>query len=181
MPWKACTVMSAHEEFVALSQNPDCSMTVLCQRFGISRKAGYKWVARFKAGSTAALADRSRRPLTSPRRSPEALERPFDCAQGEVVELRQKHRAWGGRPFDSAQGEIKRRLEDLGEAGVCSAGTVTEIPRRHDLIEPAESRPFDSAQGGGRSRGSSTRPRTTCGRWTSRGTSRSTRAGGATR
>ena len=60
MPWKECSSMSLREEFVALSLSEDCSMSVLCRRFGISRQTGYKWIRRFKQGATAALADRSR-------------------------------------------------------------------------------------------------------------------------
>jgi len=126
MPWKECSSMSLREEFVALSLSEDCSMSVLCRRFGISRQTGYKWIRRFKQGSAAALADRSRRPHSSPRRVERTLE-------AKVVKLRQEHRAWGGR-------KIKRRLADLGETNVCSAGTVTRILHRHDLIEPSASR-----------------------------------------
>jgi transposase InsO family protein len=126
MPWKECTAMSEREEFIALSLNKEGSMSLLCRRFGISRKTGYKWLARFKEGSTAALVDRSRRPHNSPTRSSVLLEQ-------KVVELRKKHRGWGGR-------KIKRRLEDLGEVDVCSAGTMTAILRRHDLIDPVASR-----------------------------------------
>jgi transposase InsO family protein len=118
--------MSEREEFVSLALHPEVSMSVLCRRFGISRKSGYKWLARFKAGGTAALADESRRPHASPRRSDDELEK-------SVVELRQKHRAWGGR-------KIKKRLEDMGQADVCSPGTVTRILHRHGLIEPSAAR-----------------------------------------
>jgi len=50
MSWKACSAMSEREEFVALGLNKEGSMSVLCRRFGISRKTGYKWIARFKQG-----------------------------------------------------------------------------------------------------------------------------------
>ena len=123
--------MSEREEFVSLAVGPDASMSVLCRRFGISRKTGYKWVARFASGGTSALADQSRRPHSSPRRSSDDLEK-------KVVELRQKHRAWGGR-------KIKRRLKDLGVAETCTPGTVTRILHRHNLIDPAAAvshRPF---------------------------------------
>src|SRR5882762_10441151 len=103
MPWKECSSMSLREEFVALSLSENCSMSVLCRRFGISRQTGYKWIrrfkrGRFKQGSTAALADRSRRPHSNPHQADKTLE-------AKVVKLRQEHRAWGGR-------KIKRRLED---------------------------------------------------------------------
>jgi len=42
-------------------------MTELCATYGISRKTGYKWLARAAAGGRAALADRSRRPHASPQ------------------------------------------------------------------------------------------------------------------
>ena len=126
MPWKACSAMSLREEFVALASNQQGSMSLLCKRFGISRKTGYKWLGRFKQGSTAALIDRPRRPHNSPRKTKAAIE-------ADVVGLRRTHRAWGGR-------KIKRRLADLGKAGVGSAGTITNILRRHGLIEPAVSR-----------------------------------------
>lgn len=117
--------MSSREEFVALHLAGNSTMTLLCRRFGISRKTGYKWAARFKEDSTAGLADRSRRPHASPGRVSAALEQ-------KVVALRHQHQAWGGR-------KIKRRLEDLGEPGVCSPATVTAILRRHHLIDPVAS------------------------------------------
>ncbi len=127
MPWKECSTMSAREEFVALAVGGQGPMAVLCRRFGIPRKTGHKWVARFRAGSTAALADRSRRPHASPTRTGPVVE-------AAVVGLRRAHPAWGGR-------KIKRRLADLGEAGgACAAATVTEVLRRHGLIEPDAAR-----------------------------------------
>jgi transposase InsO family protein len=117
--------MSQREEFIALSLNDQGPMSVLCRRLGISRKTGYKWLRRFKDGGSANLLDRCRRPANSPLRASGALER-------KVVELRLRHRAWGGR-------KIKRRLEDLGEKDVCSASTVTAILRRHGLIDEAAS------------------------------------------
>ena len=48
---------------------------------GVSKRTGFKWVARFKAEGQAGLADRSSRP----RRSPRALTAQ---AQGELERLR---------------------------------------------------------------------------------------------
>ena len=44
------------------------TMTELCARHAISRKTGYKWLARFDAGGRAALGDRSRAPPHCPHR-----------------------------------------------------------------------------------------------------------------
>ena len=38
------------------------SMTELCERYGVTRPTGYKWLARHRAGGRAGLADRSRAP-----------------------------------------------------------------------------------------------------------------------
>lgn len=126
MPWKQVSVMSSRLEFVRLAIAGGVPLAALCRRFGISRKAGAKWVGRYRADSTdGSLLDRSRRPANSPTRSSVVLE-------AKVVALRQKHPAWGGR-------KIVRRLEDLGESDVCSAGTVTAILRRAGLIDPIAS------------------------------------------
>ena len=38
--------MSLRQEFVRLSEKKAVSFTELCQRYGISRKTGYKWLGR---------------------------------------------------------------------------------------------------------------------------------------
>ncbi|ANB17080.1 Integrase catalytic domain-containing protein [Dokdonella koreensis DS-123] len=54
--------MSQRREFLALAVGQSVPLSELCRRFGISRKTGYKWLARDE------VVDRSRRPHTSPRR-----------------------------------------------------------------------------------------------------------------
>jgi transposase InsO family protein len=125
MPWKVTDAMSLRAELVSLMQGEGANVSELCRRFGVSRKTAYKWLARVKDREGANLADRSRRPKQSPLRTRENLER-------EVVRLRAKHPAWGGR-------KLKRRLEDLGVEAVPAASTVHAILRRHDLLNPAES------------------------------------------
>lgn len=50
------------------------SMTELCERHGVTRPTGYKWVARYRAGGEDALTDRSRAPHHSPHRTAAELE-----------------------------------------------------------------------------------------------------------
>ncbi len=48
---------------------PRGQMSALCERYGIARKTGYKWLKRYRtAGTLTALAERSRRPRRSPTR-----------------------------------------------------------------------------------------------------------------
>lgn len=131
MPWKETTTMSLRTEFVHLVGLEGANFSQLCQRFGISRKTGYKWLKRYREGGESGLADRSRRPHHSPRRSPAGIE-------AEVVGVRQKHPAWGGR-------KIKAYLERKGHSLLPSPSTITEILRRNDQIDAEEAlkhRPF---------------------------------------
>jgi transposase len=50
------------------------NVQAVCRKFGISRKTFYKWFKRYQQdnGNTKALADRSRRPHTFPRATPES-------------------------------------------------------------------------------------------------------------
>ncbi len=124
MPWKAQDTMSLKQEFVALATKDGANRRELCRRFGISPQTGYKWLQRHGAEGGAGLAERSRRPLSSPGASPALIEEP-------VLALRRKHPAWGGR-------KISRRLRDLGLAQVAPS-TVTSILHRHGLITPEAS------------------------------------------
>ena len=62
----------------------------LCVRYGLSRSAGYKWLARFLREGPAGLAWRSRRPARSPRKLAGLWRR-------RLVRLRRRHPAWGPR------------------------------------------------------------------------------------
>ena len=55
MPWKESTPMSLRLEFVELALVPGANRALLCRRFGISRRVGYKWLARYQAGGPLAL------------------------------------------------------------------------------------------------------------------------------
>jgi len=126
MPWKEVSAMSLREEFVVLASAESSNISVLCRRFGISRKTGYKWLAREKAGGQPALQDASRRPHSSPKKTAAAIET-------VVVKLRQEHSAWGGR-------KLRARLLALGESSVPAASTIQAILQRQGLIDPEEAR-----------------------------------------
>jgi transposase InsO family protein len=122
MPWKECSKVEQRGEFVSLAKVDGANVTQLCERFGISRKTGHKWLRRF--GSQESLADRSRRPQHSPTRTARKMEQ-------AVLGVRDRHPAWGGR-------KIAARLQDTGHQGVPAASTITEILRRHERLDEAE-------------------------------------------
>ena len=124
MPWKSLSVMDSRVEFIRLCRAGGVSVAELCRRFGISRQTGHALLRRHDLGGDAALADRSRRPLASPRQTEPAMA-------AAIVALRRAHPAWGGR-------KLARRLRDLGMADVPAPSTVTAVLRRHGLIDPDE-------------------------------------------
>ena len=65
-------------------------LSELCERYGISRKTGNKWVQRFYEGGRSGLVDRSRRPLTIPHRVTGEVE-------DRIADLREQHPLWGPR------------------------------------------------------------------------------------
>jgi transposase InsO family protein len=117
--------MFLRQEFVMFAARPDANVSALCRRFKISRKTGYKWLARSRSHPVDPLADVSRRPAHSPGKTDAAMEQ-------LVAGIRSEHPAWGAR-------KIKRRLEDLRHADVPARSTVNDILRRGGLIDPAES------------------------------------------
>jgi len=117
--------MSLRREFIMLAMDPDSNTRELCRRFQISPKTGYKWFSRFRQAGEAGLKDRSRRPKRSPARTPSFME-------DEVLRLRKKHRAWGGR-------KLRAQLIKQGYTHVPAASTITEILRRHNRLDPEES------------------------------------------
>ena len=46
MPWREVSTVDQRREFVALASVEGSNRRELCRRFGISRKTGYKWLAR---------------------------------------------------------------------------------------------------------------------------------------
>src|ERR1051325_9405551 len=88
MPWKETTPEMDRARFLALHQEGLYSMTELCERFGISRKTGYKWLDRSQAQGLDGLRDRSRRPHTCPHHTPAQVE-------AALVQAREAHPRWG--------------------------------------------------------------------------------------
>ena len=121
MPFEEVSKMSPKKEFVILASQPQANLSVLCQRFDVSRPTGYKWLDRFAREGEKGLEEKSRRPLRSPRK--------VDAVTEELIlTLRDERPSWGGR-------KIKRFLENQGESGLPSPSTITEILRRNDRLD----------------------------------------------
>jgi transposase InsO family protein len=63
MVWKETCAMEERIRFVdAVVENTE-TFAMVCRRFGVSRKTGYKWLARYQAEGIEGLKDQSRAPL----------------------------------------------------------------------------------------------------------------------
>lgn len=112
--------MKMRQEFVLCALAPGAKIAALCRAYEISRKTGYKWIARFKQDGLLGLDDQSRRPT----RSPELLS---GIVVQEIIRLRIAHPTWGPKkihPFlvvefgrhAPARSSIARVLERTGLA-----------------------------------------------------------------
>jgi transposase InsO family protein len=119
MSWKQTNPMEQKISFIAhLQKTPKGGMSALCREYGISRKTGYKWRKRYQQESQlTALAERSRRPLRSPKRTSGRLEE-------RIVELRAPD-GWGAR-------KIAYLLWQ--EGWKISVATVHRVLLRHDQV-----------------------------------------------
>jgi transposase InsO family protein len=100
-------------------------MSALCREFEISRKTGYKWLRRYRAGGEAGLGDRSRRPGRSPSRASPELEH-------RVVALKQRYPYWGPR-------KLHRLLRHgVSEEKMIAVSTVARILSRYGLVRVPE-------------------------------------------
>jgi transposase InsO family protein len=90
MPWLELDAVDQRLRFVADRLAGEASMTELCEAYGISRRVGYKWLARYEAEGPAGLADRSHAPFKHGRATPPELVE-------KIVDLRRARPHWGPR------------------------------------------------------------------------------------
>ena len=90
MPWKEELPMDQKTQFISEYLRDSLSFTELCQRYHISRKTGYKWIARYQAEGPAGLVDRSRRPHSFPDQTPEVMRL-------AIIQARRRHPSWGAK------------------------------------------------------------------------------------
>lgn len=121
MAWKELTVSEQRLFLVNLIDEGRESVAAICRRLGISRKTAYKWLARWRQEPKAPLADRSRRPRTSPKRTEADLE-------ARVLEVRDQHQ-WGAR-------KIRKTLIRNGHTSP-SINTVHRVLSRHGRLVAA--------------------------------------------
>ena len=145
MPWRETTSLHQRLLFIADAARATEDFSTLCRRFGVSRKTGYKWLARYGAGGPGALAARSPRPQHSPTATAAA-------AQAALCTLRRRHPSWGPKKLLSilARREPALVLPAISTAArlLRAAGLITSRYRRRALGHPGRPlTPMDAPNG----------------------------------
>lgn len=127
MAWIEASVVSQRAAFVVAALSGDTPMSWLCASYGISRKTGYKWLARHAAEGADGLFDRSR----APKRHGRATS---DEVAAAIVEMKQARPYWGPR-------KLLARLRHLYPDVVWpSHSTASALLKRHGLTAPQRRR-----------------------------------------
>jgi putative transposase len=113
--------MDERQQFLRDYHRQVSTMIKLCDRYGVSRKTGYKWVARYELDGVAALNARSSRPHHSPQATTARLEQ-------AIVTMRRQHPTWGGKKIVAALAERHRTWR------LPAVSTANDILKRHGLV-----------------------------------------------
>jgi putative transposase len=127
MPWRERSPMDERVQFISDHQRQLWTMTELCDRYGVSRKTGYKWVARYETDGATGLAWRSSRPHESPQTTPPEIV-------AAIVALRNRYPRWGGK-------KIVAVLADREPTWTLPAiSTANDLLKRAGLVAPRRRR-----------------------------------------
>lgn len=122
MPWSELSPMELRRRFIGEVQTEREPFADVCRRYGISRKTGYKWQARFEEGGRESLVDRP--PIA--KRPPHALPLEVETL---VLWARELHPHWGPK-------KLRWLLESaLPEEGLPAVSTIGGVLKRHGLVK----------------------------------------------
>ena len=127
MPWKETRPMDERVRFIAaIQEDPRGNFTRLCERFGVSRDKGYKWLARYKEHGPSGLEDRAPVARSCPHKTDDAIA-------DRVVAMRKALPLAGPK-------KLRQRMLDKGELNVPAASTIGDILKARGLIRPRRAR-----------------------------------------
>jgi len=114
MGWMETCAVDERMRFMIAVEQRDEAFALVCRRFGVSRKTGYKWLARYREAGVEGLRDRSRAPLHHPQAITAAI------AERCLLE-RRTHPTWG--PV-KVRGTLERRFPQTAWPAVSTIGAL---------------------------------------------------------
>ena len=124
MPWKDDSQVELRVRFVLTAKSGYFSVSELCESFGVSRKTGYKWLARYSDGGVSNLGDLPRAPRNCPHRTGEVIA-------GKIIKCRTAHPDWGARKILANLATHDPAIAEL----LCSPSAATRIMKAQGLIQ----------------------------------------------
>jgi putative transposase len=121
MPWSHTSPMDQKTPFIADYLRDRLAVTELCELYGVSRKTGYTWIDRSRMHGPQGLEERSRRPSTSPRHTP-------DPVVAAILDARGRHPSWGAKKLWSILYKRHPRWPWPARSTVC------DMLSRHGLV-----------------------------------------------
>jgi putative transposase len=121
MPFGETHVVDERRRFVTEVQRSLKSFSAICQRYGISRPTGYKWLGRWEQEGPPGLESRPSRPQSSPWATPEHVVE-------AILEVRRTHDDYGAKKI------IWYLERHRPELPLPSRTTVHNILLRHNLV-----------------------------------------------
>src|SRR5882724_461884 len=88
MGWMETCAVDERMRFVIAAEKHEEAFAAVCRRFGVSRRVGYKWLARYQEAGVEGLFDRSRAPLHHPQTIAEEIAE-------RCLAVRRTHPSWG--------------------------------------------------------------------------------------
>lgn len=137
MPWEVTCVMDQRVEFIGDWLQGECSMAELCRRYDVSRKTGYKFVARYEQAGLDGLKDR----LRAPHHHPHEVRPEIQAA---IRQARVAHPTWGPGKLLAW---LQRHDPPTNWPGASTIGDLLHregltVPRRRTHRTPPYSQPF---------------------------------------
>lgn len=120
MCWREQSKVSLRREFVMQAAKEESNMSLLCRRYQISRKTGYKWLNRYLRNGVEDLDDRARRPHHQPNKTTAKVQK-------HVMAIRQKHPSWGAR-------KIRAVMERSAAEEIPAKSTIHKVLQRQGYI-----------------------------------------------
>ncbi len=137
MGWRETCAVDERMRFVMAAEKREEPFAAICRQFGVSRKAGYKWLARYREAGVEGLLDRSRAPLN--RRQAIGEEVAERC-----LAVRRAHPTWG--PL-KARAFLERRAPSIDWPAPSTIGLLFDregltVKRKLRRRSPPSSAPF---------------------------------------
>jgi transposase InsO family protein len=137
MGWKETCAVDERMRFMMAVGEQEESFAAVCRRFGVSRRIGYKWLARYREVGVEGLLDHSRAPQHHPQMIAERIAE-------RCLEVRRAHPTWG--PV-KVRAFLERRAPATQWPAASTIGTLFDregltVKRKLRRRSPASSAPF---------------------------------------